>query len=489
MRNLSSGLLLSLLVIAGGTTSGCATNPVSGTPDFVLMSETKEIELGDKYDRTVKSKFGTYTDPELQAYIEQVGQKLATQSHRPNLKYRFTILDSPEVNAFAVPGGHIYITRGLLAYLNSEAELAAVIGHEIGHVTARHSVRQHAKGTATGMVGAIIGAATGVQVTQDLFNLFGNAILSGYGREHELESDRLGAQYLAKAGYDPQAVIKVIGVLKNQEEFEKKRAEAEKRAPKIYHGVFASHPSADKRLQEVVAEADKFKTVALPVVARDAYLKQVNKLLFGENAKQGMHHGNRYYHRDMDFALNFPKDWAIEYKSSYFIRAFSPDKQAMLQVEPENLVKEISPEEFLKARMKTPKFEHASAIKGLTYPSYTSVVPEAPAFGKYKTRAAVIYYNNRRFLFQGAVKTESAFAAHDSLFLDTIRSLHALTEEEKYLAQGRRLRLVPARPGDSFAQLAKNSPLPEFREETLRLINGKYPDGEPQPGELIKLIE
>lgn len=492
MRNrIFQNLLVPLLLTAtaAGFTSGCAINPVSGTPDMVFMTEAKEIQLGNSYDNKIRNQYGVYPDPELQAYVQQVGQKLAVQSHRPGLEYHFTVLDSPEVNAFATPGGYIYITRGILAYLNSEAELAAVLGHEIGHVTARHGVRQHSAATATGIVGSIIGVTTGIQATQDLFSVFGNAMLSGYGRDHELESDRLGAEYIARAGYDPQAVIKVIGVLKNQEEFEKKRAETEKRQPRIYHGVFASHPSADKRLQEVVGEADKFKTLSAPHIAREDYLKQTDNLLFGDAARKGVRHGNNYYHRDFDFALSFPKDWIIEFNSSYIIRAYSLDKRAMLQVEPENLAKELSPEEFLKARMKVSALDQATTIKGLASPSYTGIVPESPAFGKYKTRAAVVYYNNKRFLFQGAVKEIPAFTTYDTLFLDTIRSLHALTDKEKYLAQGRRIRTLRARAGDTFVSLAQKSPLNEYSEATLRLINDKFPDGEPAAGELIKIIE
>jgi len=208
------GLLIPFLltmVVAGGI-AGCAMNPVSGTPDLVFMSESSEINIGSENDAKIRGKYGVYDSPALQTYVQQVGQKLAAQSHRPGLTYHFTVLDSPEVNAFALPGGYVYITRGILAYLNSEAELAAVLGHEIGHVTARHGVRQYTAATATGFVGAIIGVATGIGATQDLFNnVFGNAILSGYGRDHELESDRLGAEYLARTGYDPQAMIKVIG--------------------------------------------------------------------------------------------------------------------------------------------------------------------------------------------------------------------------------------------------------------------------------------
>lgn len=478
-----------LAALLAGAIAGCATNPVSGTPDLVFMTEAKEINIGGENDAKIRSRYGVYDNATLQAYVQQVGQKLAAQSHRPGLAYHFTVLDSPEVNAFALPGGYIYITRGILAYINSEAELAAVLGHEIGHVTARHAVRQYTTATSAGFVGAIVGIATGIQATQDLFNILDNAMLSGYGRDHELESDRLGAEYLARAGYDPQAMINVIGILKNQEEFEKKRAAAENRQPRIYHGVFASHPSADKRLQEVVGEAGKFKTVSEPKLAREDYLKQTDNLFFGEATKNGVRHGNKYYHRDMDFTLNFPDGWVVEYNSYYIIRAVSRDKQAMLQIEPETLVKDISPEDLLKSRMKVSALDQGNPVKGLASPSYTGVVNESPTLGKYKTRAAVVYFNNKRFLFQGAARESSAFATHDPLFLATIRSLRTLTEKEKLLAQGTRLHVVRAQAGDTFATLAQKSSLDSYSEPILRLINNKFPDGEPVAGESIKIIE
>jgi predicted Zn-dependent protease len=200
-------------------------------------------------------------------------------------------------------------------------------------------------------------------------------------------------------------------------------------------------------------------------------------------------HGNNYYHRDLNFVLSFPEGWIIDYNSYYIIRAISRDKQALLQIEPESLAKELSPEEYLKSRVKVSTLDQSSAIKGLTMPSYTGVVSESPAFGKHKTRAAVVYYNNKRFLFQGATKENSAFTVNDPLFLATIRSLRALTDKEKLLAEGQRVHMVRARVSDTFAGLARTSSLDNDSESVLRLINNKFPDGEPQAGELIKIIE
>ena len=483
-------VLLLLTTTAVSFISGCATNPVSGTPDLVFMTEAKEIQLGDSYDSKVRSQYGVYPDPALQAYVQEIGQRLAAQSHRPHLKYHFTVIDSPEVNAFALPGGHIYITRGILAYLNSEAELAAVLGHEIGHVTARHGVRQHSAATATGVVGAILGVATGIQATQDLFNVFGNAMLSGYGREHELESDRLGAEYLARTGYDPQAMIKVVGILKNQEEFEKKRAETEKRQPRIYHGVFASHPSADTRLQEVVAEAEKFKTLSAPSIKREDYLKRLDKLAYGDSAKEGIRRGRMFFHRDLNLALAFPEGWHVE-NSAYAIVSWTPQKEALLMVKKHAMPQDsaTSLESFLKSQVKLGAQFNGKPIPDVKYSSVMGTDLMAGPFGKRETRVSAIHYGQNAYVFFGATKEPAALTRFDPDFIATAASLRPLKPAEKVMAEGQRVRLVRARTGDTFASLAKASPLSDYSESTLRLINDKFPDGEPQAGEHIKIIE
>ena len=159
---------------------GCAVNPVTGRNEMAIIPESSEINIGaENYAPSRQMQGGDYiVDPQVAAYVNEVGQRLARASHRPELEYHFTVLDSPTVNAFALPGGYVYITRGIMAYLDSEAEMAAVLGHEIGHVTARHSVRRHSASTATGVAGAVVGAATGIPGSQDLFNTLGNAMIS-----------------------------------------------------------------------------------------------------------------------------------------------------------------------------------------------------------------------------------------------------------------------------------------------------------------------
>ena len=226
----------------------------------------------------------------------------------PTCTYHFTVLDSPEINAFALPGGYVYITRGILAYLNSEAEMAAVLGHEIGHVTARHGVRQQSAAQAANIgisIASIFVPELNTQLGHDLTNLFGGALLSGYGRDHELEADRLGADYLARTDYDPQAMIRVIGVLKNQELFDAEIAKQEGREPRRYHGTFASHPDNDTRLQQVVGEASTL-TVAHPIENKSEFLKQTNGLAFNDSVDEGVVRDNKFMHPDLGIALTFP---------------------------------------------------------------------------------------------------------------------------------------------------------------------------------------
>jgi predicted Zn-dependent protease len=475
------------LLVATATTmlNSCAINPVTGGSNFVMMTEKQEIDLGRKSDPQIRQQYGAYDDAALQTYVQQVGEKLAAQSHRPNLTYHFTVLDSDEVNAFALPGGYVYITRGILAYLNSEAEMAAVLGHEIGHVTARHSVRQYSATQATGLV---IGLLGGGAAGQSIMSVLGNALLSGYGRDHELEADRLGAEYIARTAYDPNAMIEVVGVLKNQEEAEKERAEAEKREPRSYHGVFASHPSADQRLQEVVGEAKKFKTTANARVARDEYLKHLDKVTFGDSPREGIRRGSNFYHRDLNFALSFPSGWNVQ-NTPKAVNAIAPDKNALMQLTMEETNKRVTPQEYLHERVKAGGFRDEGKLEGTTLPSHTMIARLNTPFGTRDTRVTALFLGNRAFVLFGTTKDDAGFKSLDPQFQNAMRSLHALSEKERVIAQGLHVRVVKARTGDTFAELAKRSPLDTYAELTLRLINDKFPAGEPGAGESIKIIE
>ncbi|MEJ2114697.1 MAG: M48 family metalloprotease, partial [Gammaproteobacteria bacterium] len=210
MGNQLNLFVIYILLLGSLFFAGCATNPVTGKQDFVLMSEEQEINLGKQAHQEVMKQYRPYNNPALQSYVEGLVDELGKKSHRSNLVYHVTVLDSPQINAFALPGGYLYITRGIMAYMNSEAELAGVLGHELGHVTARHGVRQQSAGTIAGILGAGVGILTGSNQAAQVANVGSTALIRGYGRNHELEADRLGAEYLANVGYDPQEMLKVV---------------------------------------------------------------------------------------------------------------------------------------------------------------------------------------------------------------------------------------------------------------------------------------
>jgi len=480
--------LLLLPGLAAALIAACAVNPVSGGRELALLSEADELRLGRENDAEVRKQYGVYANAPLQAYVQQVGERLAAKSHRPQLKYTFTVLDSPEVNAFALPGGYIYITRGIMAHLNSEAELAAVLGHEIGHVTARHAVRQYSAAMAANVgftIGSILVPELATRAGQSLLNTLGSALLSGYGRDHELEADRLGAEYIARSDYSPKAMIEVIGLLKNQEVFEKTLAAKEGRAPRVYHGVFASHPSADQRLQQVVGEAEQHRTATNGRVERVTYLKLLDGLAWGDSEAQGIRRGADFYHLGLNFAVRFPTGWRVDNNPERLLAA-SPEGDALLQMQTTDKGTARTPQEYLVVNMKLRDLQNAQALKVNGLPAYSGVTRMQTPFGPRDARVAVVFLHQQAFRFFGAAR--GANAAIERAFLDTLQSLHSLRPDERALARSQRLELVTARADDSFAKLARRVPLKNEPEAILRLLNGKYPQGEPAPGELVKLI-
>jgi predicted Zn-dependent protease len=471
--------------------SGCATNPVTGRPDLVFQSEQGEIDRAKQVHPMLLQQFGgAYDDPQLQAYVNEVGQQAAKASHRPNLQYYFTVLDSEDINAFTTGGGFVYVTRGILNYLNSEAELAAVLGHEIGHVTARHPVRQQSQSTLAGIGAAAIGIFTGSGDLANLANYAGAAIVRGYGRDQELEADRLGAEYLVDIGYDSQHMIDVVRLLKNQEMFELQRAREEKRQPRVYHGVFSTHPDNDERLREVVKAAEKLKGKAPNEDARrERYLQKIEGLPMGASRAQGVLKGNRFYHADLGLTIAFPSGWHVENKSDRLI-AVSPQKDSILQMQTQAPPPNTGPREFLSRLLARASASSPESIEVNGLQAYTAVARAMQTeFGLVPARYAVIYYNNLAYVFAGASKASSGAPAADPLFMSTIRTFRRLKQTEFAAAEPYKIKTIRATETTRIADLARTSPIPKYAAETLRLLNDLYPDKEPAPGQLLKIVE
>lgn len=463
--------------------AGCAVNPATGRTDFVMMSERQELDLGARYNQEILKQYPRYEDAKLQAYIQRVGERVARSSHRNQLNYVFTLVDSPDINAFALPGGYIYIHRGLLAYLNSEAELAAVLGHEVGHVTARHSVRQQSQSTAWSLLGHAAAIGTGVGAVGDLTNVMGNAFVRGYGRDMELEADGLGAQYLARSGYDPQAMIEVVKVLKNQEDFARAQAAKRGEAPAAggYHGLFDTHPDNDRRLQEVIGPA-RALAVGNQEVGRDAFLQMLDGLVFGDSAASGIRRGRHFYHGELDFTLSYPQGWQLVNRPDVLI-GHSADEQAFIAMTLEPADKRLTPAEFLRKRAGSQRLVAGEELRLGALQGYTAVLQ-----GQSARRAAVIYRDDNAYLFIAAVRGRASLETEDQRFLEVIRSYRPLKADERKLAEPVRLHLVRAKAGQSLAALTKEVPQQGDGEAQLRLLNGLYPDGVPRAGDWLKTL-
>lgn len=461
----------------------CATNPVTGKRELAL-SENWEINAGAKYHQGILKQYQVYDDPELQKYVNDIGQRLAKKSHRPDLPFTFTLLDSPEVNAFALPGGYVYITRGIMAYMNKESHLAGVIGHEIGHVTGRHGAQRAAQQQLNQAATVAVAVGTGSEELLQASQVLGGALMSGYGRTQELQSDRLGAEYIAHNNYSPDDMIDVIGILKNQELFSKERAKAEGRQVQGYHGLYSTHPRNDQRLQEVIKAANKFRDVSQPIADDGRFLRLSNGMAFGESESQGITRGNKFYHRGLNLFIEFPEGWRIQNTQSV-LGAVSPDGSQVIKMEMDSIAPPLDPSNYLSSKFKSvSQIENVSTSEDQAFAGIVTARDQKTG-QQSDYRVSTVTRGSQAFIMTGLGKTQLP----NQTFFDTTKSIRKLKASEIKLAQGRNIKLITARRGDTVASLVRKSNLDKYAEAQIRLINDLYPSGEPKPGQLIKIIE
>lgn len=465
--------------------AGCAVNPVTGDRDLVLMSESQEIALGASQHQIVLQQYPLYDDPALQAYVNEIGQEIARISHRPQLPFTFSVVDSADINAFALPGGYVYITRGIMAYLNSEAELAGVLGHEVGHVTARHGVRQQSAQSVTGLIGAVLAASTD-GAYNDIINVGSQALVSGYGRSHELEADRLGAEYLAKTARDPERMIEVVGVLKDQELFDRELAALEGREPRRYHGLFATHPDNDTRLQEVIRAARRF-VGGNTDDGRSRYLDMIDGMVFGESEDEGIVRDNTFYHLPLDMTVSAPDTWQIQNTQEKLVFA-RRDQTAYMELTAtvaRDGEQARALQERLLGRSVAGRQVSAHGVSGF---ESIITIPRTPWGPPGQALLTTWLRGTQAFTFMAAARTPELFSQLRSELRGIAASFDRLDTNGRELARARRLSLTRVGAGDSFASLANERVLGRFAMQRLQLINGQYPDGGLAAGQHIKVV-
>jgi predicted Zn-dependent protease len=470
--------------------TSCAVNPATGSPNLVLMSESREKEIGLEEHNKVLSSMSLLEDEELLTYVREVGNKAAAVSHRPDLEYTFNIIDSPEINAFALPGGYVYVNRGLLTFMNSEAELAAVLSHEIGHITARHAVQQQARGriaqTAATVGGFVTAVATGSGYVgnqiSEVASIWAQTGLSGFSRDHELEADSLAAEYLVKAGYDPVAMIEVITVLKNQEDFNRLVSNTSGG----YHGLFATHPRNDTRLQQAITQVGSISGNEITEVDDTKFRESLDGLVIGQSqGSQATDARNRYYQALLGYTVVFPDEWLID-ETTTTVTATNVE-QGSIHIEVQRIQENVEPRVFIRDEMGIGALQKSEKLEQYRLLGHTGVAV-SPKTGKIE-RVAAIYLGPRVFTFRAEITDAEASDEIDEKLLASIRTFRAIQQGETASGTEAKIKFVQASEFFDFSVVAQSSRIANYPEESLRLLNGYYPRGTPEAGEWVKLIE
>jgi predicted Zn-dependent protease len=483
LRNLAAAGALALAALL----AACAINPATGEPSFTgFMSESDEARIGrESHPEVLKEFGGAYGTPELQTYISSIGNLLASTSERSNVPFTFTVLNTPVVNAFAVPGGYIYITRGLLALANNEAEVAGVLAHEIGHIAARHSAQRYSQQMLAqiGLMG--LGIATG---SGELVNLAGTGAmiyLQSYSREQEYEADELGVRYLARANYEPQAMADFLSSLAADSRLEAMIEGHPETADQF--NIMATHPRTVDRVQRAVTEAKATTPVPNPITEREIYLDKIDGILYGDDPDQGFIRGQRFAHPKLLFEFTAPDGFNLV-NSADAVQASGPKGSG--------LVFDRAPRSPAGSLTDYIAYDWARKIRVFNLESLTiNGMDAATAIASVDTRrgpadlrlvairydAGTVY----RFLF---LTPPGLTAALDPAFRKSASSFRKLTPAEAAALKPMRVRIITVQQGDSVASLAARMPFPNYREERFRTLNGLAPGQGLVAGQRVKLI-
>lgn len=471
-------MALAMGVIAGG----CAVNPVTGRRELALVSQDQEIATGREADPQIRSEFGTVQNQTLQNYTARMGERLAKVSHRPEIEWHFTVLDSPVLNAFALPGGYVYLTREILAYVNSEAELAAVMGHEIGHVTARHSVDQMTKAQLANL-GLTLGGILSPTVRE-----LGSVAQAGlsllflkYSRDDERQADQLGVEYAAKAGFDPRQASGFFEVLK---------LTAGKDGGAAVPSWLATHPDPPERAQATREAAEQWIQKLGSGTwreGREDYLAQLDGLVFGENPREGFSEGGVFFHPEMRFQIEFPRGWKIQ-NTRRAVVAVEPNQKAQIELAVLPVPAGTSGEAYareLAAKGRIPIDGRRIELNGNQGYIATYRVQDQSG-GSLDAFAAFVDY--RGSLFQILEVVAPSFGESRSSFQSTLGTFRPLNDPRILNVQPDRIVIENLQERLTLRQLVARVSSSSADGETVALLNRMSLDQLLPPGTKVKLI-
>ncbi len=454
---------LATLVMLGS--SACATNPATGGTMLSLVSESQEIQMGQEYMQQVEATMPLLDNLELEAYVNAMGQDLAAISERPDLPWSFKIVDDPVVNAFALPGGPVYLTRGILGYFSSEAEMASVLGHEIGHITARHSVEQISRQQLMGL-GLLVGAIASPVVRQNLEGLsMGLQVLFlSYGRDDEHQSDMLGVRYALKSDYD---VTEAVTMHEKLGRLSAQTAEAGGGIP----SWLSTHPSSADRVQRIQAIVDTVSPANLEGVTlgRDEYLRKIDGLMFGENPREGYFQASgRFVHPDLAFRLDYPSDWQKANMPQQVV-ALSPAEDAIVQLMlASGTGHAAAAREFFEQEGLTSRQIQRVTVNG--NPATVGYFQAQTENGVLEGLAGFLDYDGRTFRILGYT-VQGKLRSYDSVFRGVFDSFARLTDRAALNAQPMRIDIIRVDNATTIAQLSRSRGSPVAASE-LAIVNG-----------------
>jgi len=449
-----------------------ASLPAGARERSIFMSHEEEEAIGRRAAAEVAQTMGLLDDPNLQAYVDSIGQRLARAAPRQDVTYRFAIVNMIEPNAFALPGGYIYVSRGLLELTNSEAELANVLAHEIAHVSERHSVERDAQQKAAqvfSILGIIVGVAAGSGQAAAAAGMFGQSWMAAYSRDQEREADELGQDFAYRAGFNPEGMSDFLHTLDN---WTRLSQGASRQA-----SYFDSHPTTPERVAKastralsLLGRAGNFRSEITP----GEYLKRLEGLVVGEDPAGGAFDGSNFYHADLDFRLRFPEGWSL-HNSQLAVGAVSPNTQdAMVSLD--SVTEGTDPEKAAHEARKRDglRFLEEGALRVGALPAYRARWQQQAQQQALIFEATWIAYAGRIFRIVG-VSTAERFRMYQAAFQSTVRSFRPLTEEEHAKLKAVRIHIVMAREKEDLSALSARTQNVWTQLETA-VYNGVFAD-------------
>ncbi len=462
----------------------CSRNPVTGKKEFMLISEKQEMAMGAGADPAIVAQYGLYQDAEIQSFINAKGQAMAKISHRPNLNYSFKVLDSPVINAFAVPGGYVYFTRGILAHFNNEAEFAGVLGHEIGHVTARHSAQQYSKSmlAQVGLIAGMVAAPKFAQYANSAQQGLGLLFLK-FGRDDESQSDRLGVEYSTKIGYDAHHMANFFNTLKRM-----RTTQGGEEIPTF----MSTHPDPGDRFNKVHEQADYWqkglKATNLKE-GRDSYLRMIDGLVYGEDPRQGYFEKGYFYHPELRFVFPYPSSWQKVNAPSQ-VQMGAKDGKAMMIF---TLAKEQSLTQAAQAFIQENQLTQVES-RNVTVNGMQAIMSVADQAANQQNQSPAIRiltyfisYNGKIYKFHGLSETKD-FYTYRNTFEQTMTGFNKLTDQAKINVKPDVIKIETAKQTASLQFIMKSFNMPEDKMEALSLLNGMKLTDKVQQGTLIKTL-